>query len=198
MQARGIEIHDEVVEHDCAKTEQGKVGSFATKLGLIIGAYHYAAPGGLLGGDMTVAANRKADAKAQAALAVRAADGVPQGDLPLTLDFEEKPCGWTFKQTAVWTRDFLLEAERLSGRKPMIYANGYFLNELVKVTVPGITWTDYKLWVAMWGPKYGKTPKAVPIWNTDWTFLFLGVILFIAVMVNNAISKRAQGATRRK
>ena len=49
-------------------------------------------------------------------------------------------------------------------------ANGYFLNELVKVTVPGITWTDYKLWVAMWGPKYGKTPKAVPIWNTDWTF----------------------------
>ena len=35
-------------------------------------------------------------------------------------------------------------------------------------------------------------------WNTDWTFLFLGVILFIAVMVNNAISKRAQGATRRK
>jgi simple sugar transport system permease protein len=33
-------------------------------------------------------------------------------------------------------------------------------------------------------------------WNTDWTFLFLGVILFAAVLVNTFISKRAQGAKR--
>lgn len=35
-------------------------------------------------------------------------------------------------------------------------------------------------------------------WNTDWNWLFLGVILFIAVMVNTAIGKRAQAAARKK
>jgi simple sugar transport system permease protein len=30
-------------------------------------------------------------------------------------------------------------------------------------------------------------------WNTDWRFLFLGVILFIAVLVNTYIRKRAEG-----
>jgi simple sugar transport system permease protein len=33
-------------------------------------------------------------------------------------------------------------------------------------------------------------------WNTDWSWLFLGVILFIAVLVNTFISKRAQGAKK--
>ncbi len=33
-------------------------------------------------------------------------------------------------------------------------------------------------------------------WNTDWTFLFLGVILFIAVLVNTYIGRRAQGARK--
>ncbi len=33
-------------------------------------------------------------------------------------------------------------------------------------------------------------------WNSDWLFLFLGVILFAAVMVNTFISKRAQGAKK--
>jgi simple sugar transport system permease protein len=33
-------------------------------------------------------------------------------------------------------------------------------------------------------------------WNTDWSYTFLGVILFVAVLVNTFISKRAQGAKR--
>jgi simple sugar transport system permease protein len=33
-------------------------------------------------------------------------------------------------------------------------------------------------------------------WNTDWLWLFLGVILFVAVLVNTYISKRAQGAKK--
>jgi simple sugar transport system permease protein len=33
-------------------------------------------------------------------------------------------------------------------------------------------------------------------WNTDWSWLFLGVILFIAVLVNTFIARRAQGARR--
>lgn len=32
-------------------------------------------------------------------------------------------------------------------------------------------------------------------WNTDWSFLFLGLILFMAVMVNTLISRRAAGGT---
>jgi simple sugar transport system permease protein len=31
-------------------------------------------------------------------------------------------------------------------------------------------------------------------WNTDWRFLFLGVILLVAVLVNNYIRQRAEGA----
>jgi simple sugar transport system permease protein len=33
-------------------------------------------------------------------------------------------------------------------------------------------------------------------WNTDWRFLFLGVILLLAVLVNNYIRRRAEGARR--
>lgn len=33
-------------------------------------------------------------------------------------------------------------------------------------------------------------------WNTDWRFLFLGVILLAAVLLNNYIRKRAEGARR--
>ncbi|CAB4329619.1 MAG: hypothetical protein F2839_00255 [Actinobacteria bacterium] len=150
--------------------------------GLVVGAYHYAVPGQLGTGKMIAAkgsdaaakaaasASRRSDAKLQAKLAVTNALGNPKGDLPITLDFEERPCGWSWKQTAVWTKDFLLEVERLTGRKPMIYANGYFINKLVKVEVAGIDFSSYKLWVAMWGPKLGTTPKEVPIWKSEWTF----------------------------
>jgi simple sugar transport system permease protein len=33
-------------------------------------------------------------------------------------------------------------------------------------------------------------------WNSDWNYTFLGVILFVAVMINNYISKRAKGAKK--
>jgi simple sugar transport system permease protein len=33
-------------------------------------------------------------------------------------------------------------------------------------------------------------------WNTDWTYLFLGLILFMAVMTNTVISRRAAGGKR--
>ena len=97
----------------------------AMKQGIIVGAYHYAVPGQLGSGMMIVpksqsgdatkrqqaAANRRADAELQAALAVKQALGNPVGDLPITLDFEERPCGWSWRQTGVWARDFLVEVE---------------------------------------------------------------------------------------
>ena len=33
-------------------------------------------------------------------------------------------------------------------------------------------------------------------WNTDWSWLFLGLILFAAVLVNTLISRRFQGVRR--
>jgi simple sugar transport system permease protein len=33
-------------------------------------------------------------------------------------------------------------------------------------------------------------------WNTDWTWLFLGLILFLAVLVNTFIGRRASGARK--
>lgn len=142
----------------------------ARKLGIIVGAYHYAVPGQLGKGSMKDATNRRMDAVLQARLAVRNSLGNPVGDLPLTLDFEERPCGWTWAKVGAWARDFVVEVERLTGRKPMIYANGYFINKLVAANTPGIDWSTYPLWVAMWSPSLGSTPKPVPIWGANWTF----------------------------
>jgi len=33
-------------------------------------------------------------------------------------------------------------------------------------------------------------------WNTDWTWLFLGLILFVAVLTNSLIRRRFQGARK--
>jgi simple sugar transport system permease protein len=33
-------------------------------------------------------------------------------------------------------------------------------------------------------------------WDSDWYYLFLGVILLAAVLVNNVVRRRAQGARR--
>lgn len=140
----------------------------ARRAGLVVGPYHYAVPGQLGPGRMKSAANRRNDALLQARLAVRNARGNPVGDLPLTLDFEERPCGWTWSQVAVWARDFVQEVERLTGRRPMIYANRYFIDKLAAAAAPGITWSDYPLWVAMWGPKIGPVPRTVPLWGDDW------------------------------
>lgn len=135
----------------------------ARKEGLIVGGYHYAVPG-------VMNVKRKLDAKIQARQAVRQAQGVPTGDLPITLDFEELPCGWSIKKLGYWAKDYVLEVERLTGRKPIIYANGVFLKRLHKAQVAKIDFASYPLWTAQWGPSLGTTPNSVPIWGTDWSF----------------------------
>jgi GH25 family lysozyme M1 (1,4-beta-N-acetylmuramidase) len=127
--------------------------------GLVVGAYHYALPGNL---DK----NTVKDAKLQAQRAVDQAAGAKVGDLPITLDMEELPCGWTIKRLAKWTKTFLLEAERLTGRVPMIYINGTFIARLQDA---GADLSRYPLWLAKWGPKLGTDPKETRIWNNNWT-----------------------------
>ena len=162
--------------------------------GLIVGAYHYAVPGMLGTGDMlptgakkpkavwnakvkTALENRTNDAKLQAAMAYKQSGNNPKGDLPLTLDIEERPCGWSWQHVAAWSRDFLLEYEKLSGRKPIVYCNGYMINKLVanKVADPNVKgasfdFSKYPLWVAQWSLTQTTNPPAVGIWADKWTF----------------------------
>ena len=127
--------------------------------GLVVGGYHYALPGNL-------AKDRTKDAKLQAARAVRQANGAKVGDLPLTLDMEELPCGWTHAQLAQWTDVFLKEVKRLTGRTPMIYMNGTFIKRIVGANVADFS--EYPLWLAKWGPGFGTDPGDASIWPGKW------------------------------
>lgn len=127
--------------------------------GLVVGAYHYALPGNLDRNTIT-------DAKLQAKRAVEQAEGAKLGDLPLSLDVEELPCGWTIQRLAKWTSAFLAEAEKLSGRTPIIYTNGTFIGRLQDAGAADLS--RYPLWLAKWGPKLGTDPKEMRIWNNEW------------------------------
>lgn len=166
----------------------------ARAAGLIVGAYHYSVPGQSGSGMMvvpdsmksrsnyasllaTAQANRKRDAQLQARQAYANAQRTPFGDLPLTLDFEERPCGWSWYKVSAWTRDFVLEAERISGRRPIIYANGYFVNKLAAHPVKDLSnpsrnfdFSVYPLWVASWSRTVATAPAEKPIWGSAWTF----------------------------
>jgi GH25 family lysozyme M1 (1,4-beta-N-acetylmuramidase) len=111
--------------------------------------------------------NTITDAKLQAQRAVKQAEGAKVGDLPLTLDLEELPCGWTIQRLAKWTKAFLIEAEALTGRTPIIYSNGMFIGRLLDAGATDLS--RYPLWLAKWGPKLGTDPKETRIWKNNWT-----------------------------
>ncbi len=143
----------------------------AKKAGLIVGAYYFGKPGFLNFDDVTK------DAVAQAKLALWLASGSTSstgpalGELPLTLDFEEKPCGWTDKQLATWTATFMKQVAKRSGRTPMIYTGGLFIDRLTNASPSDqITLAKSPLWAASWNNKKGITLPEYPIWGTNWTF----------------------------
>jgi len=127
--------------------------------GLVVGSYHYAQPGNMDENTIT-------DAKLQAQRAVEQAEGAKVGDLPLTLDMEELPCGWTIQRLAKWTSAFLIEAEAITGRTPILYTNSTFIGRLQDAGASDLS--RYPLWLAKWGPKLGTDPKENRIWNNDW------------------------------
>jgi GH25 family lysozyme M1 (1,4-beta-N-acetylmuramidase) len=132
----------------------------AQEQGLVVGGYHYALPGNL-------ASDPIEDAKVQAARAVRQVAGAKLGQLPLTLDMEELPCGWTTIELAKWTEAFLTEAKRLTGRTPIIYMNGTFIKRLVEANIADFS--QYPLWLAKWGPSLGTDPGPFTTWQGSWT-----------------------------
>lgn len=58
-------------------------------------------------------------------------------------------------------RQFLVEAERLFGRKPIIYTRGYFWNYWM---YRADDWSEYPIWVAL----YGSTPPSGAYMPADW------------------------------
>ncbi|QGU01075.1 Lysozyme M1 precursor [Corynebacterium kalinowskii] len=97
--------------------------------GLIVGAYHYARPG--------------TDPVAQAAEFAAAYNAHPQ-DLPPVMDLEQTD-GLNPDQLQAWTRTFLGETERLTGRKPIVYTYRYFWQQDMANTTE---FNRYPLWLA--------------------------------------------------
>lgn len=97
--------------------------------GLTVGAYHYARPG--------------SDPAAQAAEFAKSYSAHQQ-DLPPVMDLEQTD-GLGPAQLKDWTRTFLKETERLTGRKPIVYTYRYFWQQDMENTTE---FAHYPLWFA--------------------------------------------------
>ena len=106
---------------------------------MVRGAYHFARP---------AAGTANAVAQARYFISATGKLGTP-GDLPPVLDLEATG-GLAPADLIAWTKAFLAEAKRLTGRMPMVYASpGFWTSAMANSTA----FTAYPLWVATWGPK---------------------------------------------
>lgn len=107
--------------------------------GIIRGAYHFARPGG--GGT---------NARAQARYFVRTAGSLTgAGELPAVLDLETTG-GLRPAALISWTRAYLREVQRLTGRQPIVYTYPSFWRTAMADTH---AFTRYPLWIATYtGP----------------------------------------------
>jgi len=127
--------------------------------GLLRGAYHYAKPGLPL-----------STATDQARYFVsRAGSQTGAVDLPGVLDLEETG-GLGQADLAQWTRIFLAEVQRLTGKPPMLYTGYYFWQDnLGNPTDIGRAWR-------LWLPSYPSDPNSttfkplVPVGWSTWHF----------------------------
>ncbi|MDU0479698.1 glycoside hydrolase family 25 protein [Staphylococcus chromogenes] len=108
--------------------------------GLTVGSYHYARP--------------NTDAVAQARHYAAAYKAHPQ-DLPPVLDIEQTD-GVDVAGMQSWTRTFLSEVERQTGRKPMVYTYRYFWEQDMGNTTE---FAHYPLWFAAY---QSQVPTELP------------------------------------
>jgi GH25 family lysozyme M1 (1,4-beta-N-acetylmuramidase) len=133
----------------------------ATSIGLHIGAYHFARPGG--SGDAGIAAN----AIAQADRFVQVATPRP-GDLPPVLDLESRG-GLGSAQLAAWTQAWLDQVEQRLGVRATIYASpNFWKTSLADSNVLASTGT--RLWVAHWTKNESPLVPAGNWGGLGWTF----------------------------
>ena len=122
----------------------------ARAAGIVVGSYHKAHPA--------------QDATQQARVFARQLQSVGGPQLPPVLDIEIDE-GLSPAQLVTWTRTFLTETQRLTGRTPIVYTYRYFwLLKMGNTT----EFTSYPLWIA----EYGKPEPTFPLvggW-TEWTF----------------------------
>lgn len=116
----------------------------AHQAGLLVGTYHYARPA--------------KDARTQAAHYAAALATAPATSLPPVLDIEVDE-GLSPAQLQAWTRDFLTETERLTGRVPMVYTYRYFWREHM---ADSNAFTRYPLWLAAY---QNTVPESVGGWD---------------------------------
>lgn len=122
----------------------------ARAAGVLIGAYHF------------LDATNEADAREEAQNlynAMKEAGGIGLFDLPPVLDYETNPGKLSKAQISAVTKAFLVEIERLTGRKPMIYSGNSFAANF------DASMACYPLWVARYS---SKVPWNVPTWS-EWT-----------------------------
>lgn len=122
----------------------------ARAAGMVIGSYHKARP--------SMDAARQARAFAERLQSV----GGPQ--LPPVLDIEIDE-GKSPAQIVAWTRTFLEETQRLTGRTPIVYTYRWFW---ITKTGNSTAFTKYPLWIA----EYNQPEPTFPLvggWK-EWTF----------------------------
>lgn len=116
----------------------------ALAAGLKVGAYHYARPAG--------------DPLAQARHFAQQIKNAPGQNLPPVLDLEVAE-GLSPVALQAWTRAFLVELERLTGKRPMIYTYRYFWSDHMGNTKQ---FAEYPLWLAAY---QNHAPSPVGGWN---------------------------------
>lgn len=116
----------------------------ARDAGLKVGAYHYARPA--------------EDPLAQARYFASVINAGPATDLPPVLDLEVAEGLGPVALTA-WTKVFLTEVERATGKKPMVYTYRYFWYEHMNNTN---AFTSYPLWLAAY---QNQPPRPVGGWD---------------------------------
>ena len=131
--------------------------------GVLVGFYHFGHP--LLSGDIG------GDARAEAAHFVSVAGPhIRAPGLPPVLDLENRGLdGQSPNRAAIstWARAWLAEVERLTGVRPMIYANSDWAKNYIEADLK-----QYDLWHARWTRDLDQPPLPSDpgIWAPNWTF----------------------------
>ncbi len=137
----------------------------AESAGVVSGCYHYAQPHA--DGD----GNTTSDALTQARAAVAIEPKNPTPTLPLALDLEET-LDLSDTQLGDWTKTFLAEVARLTGRTPWMYASQYYLSDHLAERAD---LAPYPIWVAAYSLTARRAPP-VPAWanRVAWQFSSAG------------------------
>jgi simple sugar transport system permease protein len=119
------------------------------------------------------------------------ASGVPASATKIGLFMAVAACGWLHGMTVLTQ----------TGRSNVIEGVGQEFYYIIAAVLGGCLLTGgfgSAIGAAFGCLILGMTQQGIPLanWNNNLYFLFLGVILLVAVLVNNYIRKRAEGARR--